>query len=307
MDRVSATNDLAFKKVLASEENIDILQGLIADFYEIEVENLKINNPYSIAEYKEILDGKDIAKLRQTIKDVSASFKIADFVAELQVRASRFFDERAIYYPFDRFCKNFNKTGEMVFDSQGRLNRYSSLRPVYALNILGYTHFKKCGRHNDDNALHIFELYDVKNQRLYNNNLIKIGFFELTKNEGLTVNQRHWQNYFNTGVVDVSAPEYIKKAGNVIEFTNMAEEEKLVIEALQKDEAIRIAENQQSFIDGRQEGFLDGRQEGFLDGIAKVAKSLIEDGEPIEKIMRHTGLSEVEINSLQTSVKYKRI
>ena len=48
MDRVSPTNDLAFRKVLASEDNKDILQELITDFYEMEVKNLAIETPYSI-------------------------------------------------------------------------------------------------------------------------------------------------------------------------------------------------------------------------------------------------------------------
>ena len=286
MNRVSPTNDLVFRKVMASEENIDILQGLITDFFEIEVESLALDNPYSISDYKEILNGEGVTRLRQTIKDVSASFKIADFVAELQIRTSAFFDERAIFYPFDRFCKNFNKTGAMKFDSQGKPNRYSSLRPVYALNILSYIHFQKDGSPDDDNALHIFELYDIKNQRRYNKNLIKVGFFELRKNQGLTTNQKYWLDYFNNGAVDASAPEYIKKAGNIIEFTNLAEEEKMVIDVLEKAEAIRVAEIHQGFLDG------------IADGVAKVAKSLLEDGEPVEKIMKHTGLSEKEIKSL---------
>jgi hypothetical protein len=82
MERVKPTNDLVFRKTLASEENKDILQGLITDFYQIEVENLAIETPYTISDYKEIIDGKVVYKLRATIKDVSASFKIADFVSE---------------------------------------------------------------------------------------------------------------------------------------------------------------------------------------------------------------------------------
>ena len=74
MERISPTNDLAFKKVLASEENKDILQGLIKDFFQIEVEEIIIENPYSIEAYKPIINGTETNELRQTIKDVSVSF-----------------------------------------------------------------------------------------------------------------------------------------------------------------------------------------------------------------------------------------
>ena len=286
MDRVSPTNDLAFRKVLASEDNKDILQGLITDFYEIEVENLAIETPYSISDYKEVVDGKEVIRLRETNKDICASFMAADFTSELQVRAAAFFDERGIYYPLERFCKNYNKAGAMWVDSQGRYNRYSSLRPVYALNILGYTHFPKDGSPDDDDALHIFEFYDIKKKRRYTKNLIKIGFFELTKGQGLTTNQKHWLDYFNSGVVDASAPKYIKKASNIIEFTNLAKEEKMVIDMLEKAEAIRVAEIHQDFLDGQDKRTIE------------FAKIMLNKGEPIEKIVEYTGLSADYIKSL---------
>jgi len=304
MDRIPPTNDLAFKKVLASVENIEILQGLITDFYEIEITDLAINNPYSIADYKEILDGVEFVQLRHTIKDISATFKISpksaeksDFISELQVRKSRFFDERAMYYPLNRFCQNYNLADNMARDSTGKPNRYSSLRPVYALNVLGYTHFDD--RH-DDNALHIFEFYDIKRQRRYKRDLIKIAFFELTKTAGLTENQRHWSDYFNTGVVNETAPNYIKRASQLIELVNLAEEEKMIIQALEKAEAIRLAELDQSFYDGR----LEGRTEGQFVEKMQTAQFMLEDGEPFAKIKRYTGLSDNEILALQANLPH---
>ena len=49
MDRILPTGDLAIKKVLASEENKDILSGLINDFFDVEAEDLNIASPYNIA------------------------------------------------------------------------------------------------------------------------------------------------------------------------------------------------------------------------------------------------------------------
>jgi hypothetical protein len=153
---------------------------------------------------------------------------------------------------------------------------------------LGYTHFPNEGNPDDEDALHIFEFYDIKHQRRYKKDLVKIGFFELTKNQGLTTNQRHWLEYFKGDVVDASAPDYIRKASQVIEYTNLAEEEKVVIAALEKAEADRVAEIHQ--------GFLDGRQTERME----FAKIMIKNGEPIEKITMYTNLSSEYVKSLQS-------
>ena len=52
MKYVNPTNDLAFRKVLGSNENVHILAGLIKDFFFIEPADLTIENPYSIKAYK---------------------------------------------------------------------------------------------------------------------------------------------------------------------------------------------------------------------------------------------------------------
>ena len=175
MNRISPTSDLGFKKVLASIENTDILIGFISDFFNITPTDVTIENPYSIKAYKELLNGKEIEQLRQTLRDVSASFATADFSSEVQIQKTRYFDERSIYYPLDRYCQNYNKFGKMELTSEGKQDRYSSLRPVYAMNILGYTHFQ------DQESLRIFELYDPVRKKGLDKQLLKIGYFELTK------------------------------------------------------------------------------------------------------------------------------
>ena len=66
---------------MSSEENKDILAGLIEDFFDIKAKCLKIEKPYSIAICKELIDQGEVSKLRETLKDVAASFEVADFRA----------------------------------------------------------------------------------------------------------------------------------------------------------------------------------------------------------------------------------
>ena len=286
MKRISPTSDLAFKKVLASIENMDILSGLIIDFFEVEAENITVENPYDIGAYREVVKGEEATVLRDTLKDVSASFKTADFISEIQIKKTRFFDERSLYYPFVRYSRNYSKEGFMDVQPDGKLNRYSSLRPVFALNILGYPHFKE-----DDDAMRIFELYDPKRHKRFNKDLLRIGYFEIDKPNVETVNQQHWRDYFKTGVVSSDAPEYIRKASSIIEYYNLTEEERDMAIALEKAQAIIDAEINSSFFDGKEEG----RAEEKFD----IAKAMLNDGEPLEKIVKYTGFTVDFIKTLK--------
>ena len=42
MERISPMGDLAFKKVFASDENKDVLRGLIFDYFDISIEDIEI-------------------------------------------------------------------------------------------------------------------------------------------------------------------------------------------------------------------------------------------------------------------------
>ena len=48
-----------------------------------------------------------------------------------------------------------------------------------------------------------------------------------------------------------------------------------------------------------QQGMQEGIEVGMQQGLEKTAKQMLEDGEPMEKIQKWTGLSEAEINALK--------
>lgn len=289
MNRLSPTNDLAFKKVFASEENKDILCGLINDFFAVKVEEITITNPYSIDVFKN-LKSENINELRYVLRDVSASFKTADFTSELQMKKAMHFDERSHYYPMKKYCENYNLVGRMKFDKDGTPIKYSSLRPVYALNILGYNHF------DDDEALRIFELYDPVRNKKPNKELLKIGYFELGKTQIETANQKYWRDFFVSGEIGENTPSYIKKASEIIDFANLGEEERKVAESLEKARATIQDELAYSYFEGMEKG----KTEGLLEGILKTARSFLQKGFKPEDIADCTGLSLEQIQQLQS-------
>ena len=190
----------------------------------------------------------------------------------------------------------------MVLDSDGKPIRYSSLIPVYSLNILGYNHFQE-----DKDALRIFELYDPKRNKRFGKELLKIGFFELKKENIETENQRRWRDYFLTGEVDEDAPEYIKKASRTIEYANLGEEERNMASAVEKAEATYQAVLYGSYLEGKDEGKAEGMAVGMAAGMAtgrteglyEVARKLLRRNRPIAEIMEDTGLTLEEIEKLK--------
>jgi hypothetical protein len=260
------------KKVLTSKGNEDILCGLINDFFDISAttDEIIIEAPYNIEAYKEYVNNMETRVLRQTVKDIAATLKRADFISELQITKTKFFDERMLMYLFDQFRKNYNINGRMEPDASGKPNRYSSLIPVYSLNILGYTHY------DDDDALRIFELYDPERNKRFGKDLIKICVFELPKLNIETINQRHWRDYFLNGSVNTDAPAYIKKASRIIELDNLDEEERKVATIYELAE-----EAWENDVSG---AWLQGRDDGEVIGIAKGKVLGIAEGELNGKI-----------------------
>ena len=293
MERISATSDLAFKKVLGSEENKDILAGFIKDFFEVEAEEIVIEKPYSVTICKEYMQQEEISRLRETLKDVAASFRTADFISELQVKKTSYYEERSLYYPLDRFVQNYSKVERMKTDSEGRPIRYSSLRPIYAMNILGYKLFEK-----DEDALRIFELYDPKRKKEFVNRLLRIGYFELSKANIETTNQEHWRDYYNTGKVSESAPAYIKKASEIIEYINLTEEERTMITTLERLEANEQAERYYHFIEGKAEGIAESEKKAYGEKIEAV-KNFIKMGLSDSQISTAMKISEKEVSHLR--------
>jgi predicted transposase/invertase (TIGR01784 family) len=290
--RVSPLNDLAFKKVFGSIGNEDILAGLIQDFFGYEPKKIEINNPYSIKAYKEAQKNGIIANvLRETRRDISAKFEVADFTTELQIQKNDWFDVRSVYYAFDGFCNNYNRaaTDGLYGEDAGR---YASLRPVYALNILGHKYF------DDEDAYRLFDLYDAIRKKRFKTELLRIGYFEFGKTNLETPNHKYWSAYFMGKELPGDAPTYMKKASNIISYTNLQKEEREMIDYADLYEQDRKAEKATAKREGHREGHREGRREGRREGYQDVARNLKSEGIPIQTIVKATGLTEDVIKKL---------
>jgi uncharacterized protein YerC len=132
-------------------------------------------------------------------------------------------------------------------------------------------------------------LYDPIRQKNFGKDLLKIGCFELSKATAETDNQKHWRDFFTSKEISPNAPDYIKKASEVIDFVNLREEERQVADAIEKAKATLQDELDYSFFEGKAEG----KAEGEMTGMLNVLK-MLKLGKSIDEIMRETGVSLAE-------------
>ena len=238
--KVITTTDLIFKKVFASPQNSHILIGFINDILGLDIEDVSIEDTSNIRSF---YNEKDEPELRYTKLDILARVRGGILVnIEMQVYKQLFFKERAVFYTAETYISNYGKH-ELELQNgtiaKGE-SKYTSLRPVYSINIMAENEFK------DDKPIHEFRLYDTENKMLYkgawNQDMITIKFLELKKaSDEMQENVKDWFDYFNTGQVDESAPEYIHEACKVADYQNLPKEEKEMVDAREKAEQDELA------------------------------------------------------------------
>ena len=280
MKKKTATSDLVFRKTFASKGNEDILAGLAKDFFSIEPKDITINNPYSIENYYKIIDGE--RKLLSTIHDVKASFKNGDLLCEMQVNSAENFKIRALYYAADAYASNYGLDGKMELGSAGLLDKYSSLRNIYAMNFLGYEEFK------DEKPFRFYQLYDAESRKPHDPDNIFIAYFEFKKEKNLLARHKHWSDCFNERPLSPKAPAYIKKAVKCMDYINLSEEERGVVDAMERWQAdfdsqfVQLEKRVKK--ESLEEGRIEGRVEGEKRNAIKTALRLLERGFSVEEI-----------------------
>ena len=92
----------------------------------------------------------------------------------------------------------------------------------------------------DKDGIRQFEFWDRRHNTGFPIEFI-ISYFEYKKTVFLTDNQLYWRDYFLDKDLPPEAPDYIRHAASIIEYANMDEEERTVLDLLERAEADRLA------------------------------------------------------------------
>jgi predicted transposase/invertase (TIGR01784 family) len=277
MTFVDVTNDIAFRKIFGNANRkislISFLNAVIDLPIEEQIIDVEIVNPYQLG---------ILSDSKSTIVDVKAIDKKGDiFIVEMQIAEFDFFNKRILYYTSQSYVAQLNKGVE-----------YNKLRPVYFIGILEFNIGKNPSYFSRHKVLDV----ETKEQVIQD---VSFNFIELTK-FNKTIDQLEssidqWTYFIKNAENLLVMPDNIKDEGlkeayneaNKQNWTNAELDDYLRASIKERDEIGRIefAERKAALAASKKTQI-------------NTASIMKENGEPIEKIAKYTGLTIEEIKKL---------
>ena len=211
----------------------------------------------------------------------------ARIIVEVQRRKQPFYPERAVYY----------STFQIQRQVEAGADAYDFL-PVYVVNILDF----KMDKHDVGTDIKtVYRLYEERSRRFLTDRVtfifIELPRFMKTIDElDGNVLEGMYFCFKNMSVLDerpkVLTHQIFSKIFEVSELYNMDQDTRdKVIHKMTTERDLR---NQMAY--ARQEAI----EEGLAEGRAEVARGMLADGMPVDKIAKYTNLSIEEIEALKS-------
>jgi predicted transposase/invertase (TIGR01784 family) len=293
MEKINPRVDIAFKKIFGVEENKDLLISLINSIVNKEdrLAEVTLLNPYN---------AKNFRSDKLSILDIKA--KGVDgkrFNIEIQISDEADYDKRALYY-----------WGKLYTEQLKVAEDYASLSKAIGIHLLNFTSIPDALSYHN-----IFRIREENSGILYFKDLelhtIELKKFSGNENEDLTDIIKKVKNSLDIWMAFLTRHDLLdrsslpkelndselKKALTVLEVMNFSEEEREAYEGHLK--WLRIEANTLKKYENK--GRIEGREEGRIEEKLEIAKSMLQDAEPIEKIMRWTSLSKKDLAKLKQS------
>jgi predicted transposase/invertase (TIGR01784 family) len=287
---LNPTNDIAFKKIFATEENKDVLLHFLNDvFYDTGRDPIVEVHLMNTAQLPEGAD-KKMSMLDVLCKDD----KGAVFIVEMQVASTEGFEKRAQFYAARAYSYQMHRGDD-----------YRNLKEVVFLGVLDFVMFPNKPGYKSDHLIldkHTHE-HDLKD---FSYTFLELPKFRKDRIEDLVTYEEKWC-YFLKHSDDreemqkllMTSDDRIQKAYEALKRHNWTEAELLAYDRV--EDVLRDNRARELYVrrEAREEGLQEGRLEGRLEGITKVALTMLEQGLPVETIMACTGLSHQQIQALE--------
>lgn len=284
MERLKPLNDFVFKKLFGEQESKDILISLLNAILSEKDKNKLVS--------LEIVDNKELT--RELIDDktgiIDVRAKTADGMQldiEVQLTDQKNMEKRTLWY-----------WGELFSDGIKRGDDYNKLSKVITINILDFDYIGI-----KDEFHTTFHLWEDKHKDYQLTDLVEVHFIEVSKFRRLKEKDlkhdklQRWLTFLRADISEEELKELmemdtdIKKAEEKIEY--LGSDPKTI--ALYKARE-RSLHERANMINGARE---DGEHQKALS----VARILLQEGLPIELILRSTGLDISIIEELQKEIK----
>ena len=299
-ERTYISFDWALKRLLRDKANFDVLEGFLSTL---------LNTDIKIQKLLESESNKDRDEAKMNRVDILAEDTDGELLLiEVQGESE--------YAYFQRILFGASKLVTEYIDSG---QNYDNVKKVYSINIVyfdlgqgkdfvyhGKTEFR--GIHNDEvlrlSTFHRQQFGVDEVYKLYPEYyILKVNDF----NRWSKVPLEQWIYFLATSQIpeDADAPG-LKAAREKLQLSKMTREEQAAYRRYQDDRVILADQiftaKGEGRLEGRAEGLEEGRAEGLEEGRAEEklsnARSLKENGVPIDIIAKSLGLTAEEIASL---------
>ena len=186
--------------------------------------------------------------------------------------------------------------------------RYDELSRSYQITFCSYTVFpEKKGffhsfslRNDEDNELLTDALRIIFVELSKLKEVLKKPAGEMTDLEKWAVFLRYASEPEHREIVNeiIAAKGEIEVAANLLMGISKDERERAILRSRKMYRTDYESDMATAWDNGMNEGLIKGRIEGLNEGLNRVAKQMIADGVPDEKIMQYTGFKQSEIDAL---------
>ena len=275
-------NYIAFKKIFGTEKNKGILIHFINDMM-----LFKTKSPIVDVTFLKANQDPEIALQKTSFVDILCKDSNGiNYIVEMQVAKEKGFEKRAQYYASKTYSSQLLIKGQ-----------YHKLKEIVFLAISSETLFPN----KSDHVLLDLDTYehDLKD---FSFTFIELEKFHKTIDELNTI-QEKWDYFFK--YAEKTSPEDLEKiigkdlvlqeAYTALERFSWSEEELLSYDQLEKYEGAYIASMDQKL----DEGIAIGKAEGKLERNQEVAKEMLLDNEPLDKIIKYSSLTLKDVMELK--------
>ena len=302
VDILPPSDDRVFKLILTSPEGKPALMDLISATIKRPVVDVVVRN-------NELPAGDTEEKAERL--DVNCKVDDGSQV-DLEMQASRIQEDsdgehknlkgKSIYYLCDLHSSQPSKG----------VRRYDKLAQTFQVTFCSYTVFP-----NRKDYLNSFSMrHDQDNEML--SDAIRVVYVELSKLDEILkksvsdmTDLDKWAVFFQYANIPthretvnkvIESKEVLQMAGSLLMSISQDERERAVFRSRRmfqtdKESDIATAEDR-----GIRIGRVEGRAEGRVEGVLDVARSLLSEGDSIDKIIKVTGLTFEEVENLSLAV-----
>ena len=271
-------NDAVFKAVFCKEKNIDLLELLLQEALNKKINIISINTPEI---YK-----NNVYEKGRTLDVLIKSDNLLINV-EINTFVSNSLKRRNAGYIFRKYSE-LTHMGES----------YNSMPLVIQINLSSL---------NSNKLVYKYNLYDKINNKTYIDNL-EIYEFNITKIKETCYNKS--SKYRLLSLLDCNKEELdLIKGDDIVERikneVNYLNDDPDFIKYMSEEDEARLLKNtlkEDAYQTGIEQGVKQGIEQGIEEGSKKqklmTAKELLKNNIPIDIIVKSTGLTENEINSI---------